>query len=132
METTKPFALALRELVMENDFVTRTGKPNWAAFAAALDGIHYETLRRAATGRRLPSPRLMEECARALRYRPSYFLEYRVYETQRDFDPAAVGLERALANLTLWETLVKTVNQPKSRQISRKLRTSTRKLVDGT
>jgi hypothetical protein len=102
MDTTKPFADALRELVVDNDYVTQRGDPNWAAFASELDGIHYETLRRAATGRRRPSPELIEECARALRVRPEYFLEYRVYVAQRDFEPAAVGLDRALENLALW------------------------------
>lgn len=102
METTEPFPAALRELVMENDYVTNTGKPNWAAFASELEGFHYETVRRAATGRRPPTPRLMEECARTLRIRPEYFLEYRVYLAQRDFSPAAVGVERALENLALW------------------------------
>ncbi len=105
METAKPFALALRELVIENDYVTQSGEPNWAAFAIELEGFHYETIRRAATGRRSPSPRLIEECARALRLRPEYFLEYRVHLAQRDFDPAAVGRERALENLTLWHEL---------------------------
>jgi len=103
METTNPFPLALRELVIDSDYVTRSGKPNWAAFAAQLDGFHYETLRRVATGRRQPSPHLIEECARALSVRPEYLLEYRVYLAQRDFDPAAVGLERALANLARWQ-----------------------------
>lgn len=102
METTTPFPVVLRELVIDNDYVTRAGKPNWAAFASELEGFHYETLRRAATGRRPPSPELIEECARALRLRPEHFLEYRVHLAQRDFDPAAVGLERALANLALW------------------------------
>lgn len=103
METTKAFPIALRELVIDNDYVTRSGQPNWAAFAAQLEGFHYETLRRVATGRRQPSPKLIEECARALRVRPEYFFEYRVYLAQRDFDPAAVGPERALANLALWQ-----------------------------
>lgn len=102
METTNPFSVALRELVVDNDYVTRNGRPNWAAFASDLKGFHYETLRRAASGRRQPVPLLIEECARALRLRPEYFLEYRVYLAQRDFDPAAVGRERALQNLAQW------------------------------
>ena len=102
MDTTKPFAVALRELVVDNDYVTQRGEPNWAAFASELEGVHYETLRRAATGRRRPSSSLIEECARVLRLRPEYFLEYRVYEAQRDFEPAAVGVEQALRNLALW------------------------------
>lgn len=105
METTNPFSLALRELLIENDYVTQRGTPNWAAFASELEGFHYETLRRAATGRRSPSPKLIEECARALRLRPEYFLEYRVHLAQRDFDPRAVGLERALRHLALWSSV---------------------------
>lgn len=65
METTNPFSVALRELVVDNDYVTRNGRPNWAAFASDLKGFHYETLRRAASGRRQPVPLLIEECARA-------------------------------------------------------------------
>ncbi|MGH8515506.1 MAG: hypothetical protein ACREV8_16505, partial [Gammaproteobacteria bacterium] len=91
-----------RELVIENDYVTQRGAPNWAALASELQGFHYETLRRAATGRRPPSAGLIEECARAFRLRPEYFLEYRVFLAQRDFDPNAVGLERALKHLALW------------------------------
>ena len=70
METTEPFPAALRELLIENDYSTQTGKPNWAAFAAELEGFHYETVRRVAAGQRWPSPRLMEECARVLRVLP--------------------------------------------------------------
>ena len=103
METAEPFPLALRELVINSDYVTQRGKPNWAALASELDGIHYETLRQAATGRRHAPAGLIEEVARVLRTRPEYFLEYRVYLAQRDFDPAAVGEERALENLALWQ-----------------------------
>jgi hypothetical protein len=102
METTEPFHLALRELAIDNDYVTLAGKPNWAALAAELRGFHYETLRQAATGRRRPTQRLIEECARALRIWPEYFLEYRVHLAQRDFDPEAVGRDRALENLAIW------------------------------
>jgi len=44
----------------------------------------------------------MEECARALRIEPKYFLEYRVHLAQRDFDVRTVGLERAIQNLNAW------------------------------
>ncbi len=105
METTEsPFPLALRELVIENDYVTQTGRPNWAAFAAELEGFHYESIRRVAAGRRYPSPRLIEECARVLRVRPEYFIEYRIDLARRQFDPRAVGFERARENLALWST----------------------------
>jgi hypothetical protein len=102
METTKPFALALRELAIEHDYATRSRNPNWSALAARLEGVHYETLRRATTGERPPAPRLMEECARIFGLRPEYFLEYRLYLSRRDFDPAAVGFVRALQNLEAW------------------------------
>jgi hypothetical protein len=101
METVAPFPLALHELLVDNDLVTQTGRPNWAALVSELRSVHYETLRQAATGRRRPTPRLMEECARALRVRPVYFLEYRLHWAQRAFDTRAVGHERALQNLAL-------------------------------
>lgn len=102
METTEPFPIALRELIVEHDYATRSGNPNWSAFAGRLHRVHYETLRRVASGKRVPSPALMEECARVLGVPPAYFLEYRVYLAQRDFDPTAVGLERAVRNLKTW------------------------------
>jgi hypothetical protein len=101
MKTDEAFPLALRDLLIEHDYVTASGKPSWTAFAAELD-VHYETLRRVVTRERLPSPTLIEECARALRIRAEYFLEYRIYLAQRDFDPEAVGLERAIENLKAW------------------------------
>jgi hypothetical protein len=101
-ETSDPFPIALRELVVEHDYATSNGDPNWSAFAADLEGIHYETLRRTVVGDQRPSPNLIEECARALRVRPEYFLEFRLYLAQRDFDPEAVGLERAVDNLRTW------------------------------
>ena len=102
METNQPFPIALRELIVEYDYATGTGSPNWSAFAARLQSVHYETLRRVVAGKRPPSPVLIEECARVFGLRPEYFLEYRVYLAQRDFDPDAVGLERALRNLESW------------------------------
>jgi hypothetical protein len=110
-EATKRFGVALRELLIEHDYSTRSGNPNWRAFAAELDGIHYETLRKAVVGERRPSWILLEECARALRLRPEYFSEYRLYLAQRDFDPDAVGFDRAVRNLQLW---VAAADQPES------------------
>lgn len=102
METTTPFAVALRDLIIEHDYATRSGNANWSAFAARLEGVHYETLRRAVSGDRQPSPKLMEECARVLGIRADTFVEYRIYLVRRSFDPAAVGLESAIKNLRLW------------------------------
>jgi len=102
METSDTFRIALRDLVVDHGYATRTGNANWSAFAAQLRGVHYETLRRAVAGDRAPSPRLIEECARVLGIAPEHFLEYRVYLAQRDFDPRAVGVERAIRNLEAW------------------------------
>jgi hypothetical protein len=104
-ETTESFAVALRELVLEQDYATRNGNPNWSAFSAELDDVHYETLRRAVVGERPPSPLLMEECARVLRVRPEYFLEYRVHLAKRDFDPREVGIDQAVQNLRTWASV---------------------------
>jgi hypothetical protein len=113
VKTDEAFPVALRDLLIEHDYATPSGKPSWAAFAAELD-VHYETLRRAVARERVPSPRLIEECARALRIRAEYFLEYRIYLAQRDFDPEAVGLERAIENLKAWAVARKdgTVSRP--------------------
>jgi hypothetical protein len=102
MESVQPFGLALRELLVEHDYVSASGAPKWSVFAAELEDAHYETLLRAVSGKRSPSPHLMEEAARALRIRPEYFLEYRIYLAQREFDPRVVGLERAAENVALW------------------------------
>lgn len=88
--------------MIEHDYATLGGKPNWRAFAAELDSIHYETLRKAVAGERRPSQALLEECARVLRLRPEHFLEYRLYLARRDFDPDAVGFDRAARNLATW------------------------------
>lgn len=101
METNEAFPVALRELLIEHDYTTSSGRPNWAAFAARLD-VHYETLRRAVAGERPPTARLMEACALALSIRPEYFLEYRAYLARRDFDPNEVGLEQVIRNLHAW------------------------------
>jgi hypothetical protein len=73
------FGDALLELLQEEDvYVTSTGKVNLSAFARELDGIHYQSLRRAVSGARPVPIEMIEECARALRVRPNYFLEYRI------------------------------------------------------
>lgn len=101
-ETSEPFPLALRDLLAGSEHRTKGGRPNWSSFAAELDGVHYETLRRTIAGEQPPSPELMEVCARRLGIEPAYFVEYRVHLAQRDFDPGKVGLEQALANLEAW------------------------------
>jgi transcriptional regulator with XRE-family HTH domain len=100
--TSKPFSEALRELLLERDYATQTGKPNWTAFAEQLDGIHYETLRKTVAGDRQPTLKLIEHCARALAITPDYFAEYRLALAQRELDIDAVGFQQALRNLQTW------------------------------
>jgi plasmid maintenance system antidote protein VapI len=96
------FGDALADLLRENDYTTSTGNPNWHAFARELDGIHYETLRKAVNGQRGVTPELIEEVARALRIRPQHFVEYRLHEARQVFDPREVGFDQALANVEAW------------------------------
>jgi hypothetical protein len=65
----------LLKLLAESDYVTTGGRPNLASFARELNGIHYETLRRAVRGEAPVSLRLLEETARVLRLNSDYFRE---------------------------------------------------------
>ena len=101
--TFKPFGTVLRDELIEREITTGMGNPNWSAFAQLLDTVHYETLRKAVTGERAPSPKVMEEAAAALGQKPeALFVEYRVWQAQRMFDPREVGVSVALANLDKW------------------------------
>jgi len=100
--TKRPFGVIVRDLLIERDFTTPVGNPNWSGFAASLDGIQYESLRKAVTGERRPSPKIMESVAEALDVDPSIFYEYQLWLAQRAFDPAEVGEDTALANLQAW------------------------------
>lgn len=98
----RPFGAIVRDLLIERDFVTGMGNPNWSGFAAQLEGVNYESLRKAVTGDRHPAPKIMEAVATSLGVDPSIFWEYRLYEAQKQFDPKVVGEEQALANLQAW------------------------------
>lgn len=100
-----PFGRVLRDLLVEADFTTRLGNPRWADFAKRLPGVHYETLRKAVTGERQPTPELMDLCARALRRSPDVFVEYRLSQVRRAFEPKEVGFPAAIASLQLWEEI---------------------------
>jgi hypothetical protein len=93
------FASVLRDLLIENGLVTGIGNPNWMEFSKLLGDVHYETLRKAVAGDRAPSAKLMEQVADYFRIEPTAFAEYRLYEFTRQFDPAEVGWEDALAAL---------------------------------
>jgi hypothetical protein len=98
----RPFGAIVRDLLIERDFVTGMGNPNWSGFAAQLEDVNYESLRKAVTGDRHPAPKIMEAVAASLGVDPSIFWEYRLYEAQEQFDPKVVGEEQALANLQAW------------------------------
>jgi len=101
-EKRRPFGAVVRDLLIERELVTGMGNPNWSAFAAQLGEIQYESLRKAVTGERWPSPKIMEMVAQALGVEPRLFWEYQLHEAQRSFDPREVGEDEAIANLQAW------------------------------
>lgn len=98
----KSFGEITRDALIERGTVTAIGNANWASFTTELDGISYETLRKAVTGEREPSIKLMEVVAQALELDPEVYVEYRLEMARRSFDPAIVGEDAALANLEAW------------------------------
>ena len=99
----RPFGRVLRDLLIERDITTGMGSPNWSAFSELMDGVHYETLRKAVTGERQPTPQVMKAAADALGLDPAEtFSEYALWLAARDFDPREVGVDAALANLKAW------------------------------
>jgi hypothetical protein len=96
----KPFHVALRRLLAEREeFWTKTGNINWRTVAEALEGVHYETLRKAVARERSPSPKLMEQLADLAHTSPDCFLEYQLHLVRRQFDEREVGIDRATENL---------------------------------
>lgn len=102
--TDQPFGKALIPLLREHDeFLTGIQNVNLRAVAAALDNVHYETLRKAIAGERLPSLRLIEQVAELVGVKPDYFAEYQLALARRDFDIGEVGWEQAMRNLREWD-----------------------------
>jgi transcriptional regulator with XRE-family HTH domain len=104
----KPFGRVLAELVIASGYVRKNHSPNWVDFVARLDGVGYETLRKALAGEREPSPLLMERVAHALNVEPSTFIEYRLTKARRELDPHQVGWSRATQALAAVEQSRKT------------------------
>lgn len=98
----RPFGAIVRDLLIEREITTGIGNPNWNALAAMVPDVSYESLRKAITNERHPSPKIMEGVAQALGVSPSIFWEYNLWEAQRSFDPREVGEDTALANLEKW------------------------------
>ena len=97
--TDTRFGLVLRDLLIARGFTTKMGNANFARFSQELESTHYEVLRKAVSGNREPSPRVMEDCAETLGVSPTVFVEYRLWQARRTFDPAEVGLPAALEAL---------------------------------
>ncbi len=99
----RPFGAVVRDALIERELTTPMGNPNWSAFALELQpDVQYESLRKAVTGERRPSPKIMERVAQVLGLKPNTFYEYMLWEAQRSFDPVEVGEEEAFANLQAW------------------------------
>ena len=101
--TDKPFGRALADLLRDQeDYLTHTGNINWRLVAGALEGVHYETLRKCVAGERQPTLRLIEQVADLVGVEPTYFVEYELARALRDFDVREVGFEQATENLRAW------------------------------
>jgi hypothetical protein len=101
----KPFGHVLRDLLIERGSTTGIGNPDWPRFALELDGIRYESLRKAVTRERAPSVKIMEACAKRLDVDPTIFWEYQLAQVRRTFDQREVGEDVAFANLQRWKKL---------------------------
>lgn len=116
--SAKPFGIAVRDLLIDRGFVTGMGNPNWAAFALELPTIHYETLRKAVTGERVPAEKVMAEIAEALDVDPMEFVEYQLVQARKAFDPLEVGEDVALANLATWNEAKPAARPARTRRAS--------------
>jgi transcriptional regulator with XRE-family HTH domain len=94
----KPFGEALRTLMRERDLTYRS----LAEMTRLLDGkgMTHAHLNMLANGHDKPSMRAMALIAQACEAQPEYFAEYRLTAAMRELDPAEVGLEQALENLS--------------------------------
>jgi transcriptional regulator with XRE-family HTH domain len=97
-QSSKPFGDALRALMKQRGLTYRS----LADATRELDGkgFTHAHLNMLANGHDKPSMRAMELIARACGIEPGYFAEYRLAVAMRELDPAEVGLEQALANLS--------------------------------
>lgn len=102
------FGDALRDLVQamgDDRFLSPNRNVNWMEFVKAVlepRGVKYETLRKAIAGERHPGASLIETVAQVVGVRPEYFIEYRLAQALREFDPSEVGFDKARENLRQW------------------------------
>jgi hypothetical protein len=97
-----PFGQVLRDQLILHGYTTALGNPDWSRFALELEGIGYESLRKAVRQEREPSVKIMEACATALGVDPTIFWEHRLALVRRGFDLREVGEDAAFANLQRW------------------------------
>ena len=103
-ETNPPqFGAMLRALLINAGIVTRMGNPDWTGLVRQMQGVNYESLRKAVVGERPPSEKIMTAAAAALDVKPTVFTEYRLHEARRSFDPDQVGWSAAMKALSRWE-----------------------------
>ena len=97
--STKPFGESLRALMDERALTYR----GLAEATRKLDGkgITHAHINMLANGHDKPSMRAMELIARACEVEPEYFAECRLAQAMRELDPAEVGFEQALRNLSV-------------------------------
>jgi hypothetical protein len=100
----REFGEVVRDLLIERGYTTAIGNPDWPRFASDLDGVNYETLRKAVTRERLPSTKVMERVAARLDVEPSIFWEYELARAMKSFDVRQVGDDEAFANLQKWRS----------------------------
>jgi hypothetical protein len=100
----RPFGAELRDLLIAKRLTDGMGNASWIALAARIPGVSYETIRKAVTRERLPSPELMMKCASAIGEKPEVFSEYRLWAMRARLDPREVPIETALAVLEATET----------------------------
>jgi transcriptional regulator with XRE-family HTH domain len=96
--SNKPFGDALRALMSERDMTYRS----LAQATRELDGkgMTHAHINMLANGHDKPSMRAMALIAEACEVQPEYFAQYRLAAAMRELDPAEVGLEQALQNLS--------------------------------
>jgi transcriptional regulator with XRE-family HTH domain len=94
----KPFGEALRTLMEKRGLTFRS----LAEITRRLDGkgMTHAHINMLANGHDKPSMRAMALIAQACEVQPEYFAQYRLAAAVRELDPAEVGLEQALENLS--------------------------------
>jgi transcriptional regulator with XRE-family HTH domain len=94
----RPFGEALRALMDERGLTYR----GLAEETYRLDGkgITHAHINMLANGHDKPSLRAMKLIAQACEVQPEYFAQYRLVAAMRELDPAEVGLQQALENLS--------------------------------